>query len=51
MEQVKKKIAQLKTECDDAKAQLEDITKQKKEADDRADAVSEYLSINLGACI
>ena len=40
MEQVKKKIAQLKIECDDAKSQLEDANRLKKEADERADAVS-----------
>lgn len=45
MEQVKKKIAQLKIECDDAKAQLEDSMRQKKEADNRADTVSEYQLI------
>lgn len=40
MEQVKKKIAQLKVECDEAKAQLDDAKREKKEADERADAVS-----------
>ena len=42
MEQVKKKIAQLKIECDEAKAQLDDAKREKKESDDRADQVSEY---------
>ena len=45
MEQVKKKIAQLKTECDEAKAQLDDARREKKEAEERADAVSEYQLI------
>ena len=51
MEQVKKKIAQLKIECDDAKSQLEDANRQKKEADERADTVSKYRFNNLRACI
>ena len=42
MEQVKKKIAQLKVECDDAKAQLDDVKLEKKQAEDRADQVSEF---------
>ena len=42
MEQVKKKIAQLKVECDEAKAQLDDAKREKKEAEEKADAVSEY---------
>jgi len=42
MEQIKKKIATLKIECDEAKAQLDDVKREKKESDDRADAVSEY---------
>ena len=42
MEQVKKKIAALKIECDDAKSQADDAKREKKEADERADAVSKY---------
>lgn len=45
MEQVKKKIAALKLECDEAKEQLEDAKREKKEADERADAVSKCLFI------
>ena len=50
MEQVKKKIAALKVECDDAKAQLEEANLKKKESEERADAVSEYM-FNLRAYI
>jgi len=43
MEQVKKKFAAIKLELDEAKEEADNLRQEKKEADERADAVSDSL--------